>query len=364
MTNAQIPDLFSPFSLGPLMLKNRMIMAPLTRNRAGPGNVPQALNVEYYAQRASAGLIISEGAQVSPVGQGYPATPGIHSAEQIEGWQQVTAAVHERGGLIFLQLWHVGRISHPSLLPQGILPVAPSAVLPAGEAFTEEGMKPFVMPRSLASDEIAGIIEEYRQAARNAQQAGFDGVEIHAANGYLIDQFLRDGTNLRNDRYGGGLENRCRFLLEVTEAVVEVWGADRVGVRLSPVQPFNDMRDSNPQALFSYVAAALNAFDLVYLHVTEMGRDAPGLAGPFFEPGLLRGVWKGIYMTNSGYDRQRAIAAVAEGDADLVAFGVPFIANPDLVERFRRDAPLNLADPDSFYGGGAQGYTDYPFLED
>jgi N-ethylmaleimide reductase len=356
------PGLFTPFRLGPLTLPSRIVMAPMTRNRAGPGNVPQPLNAEYYAQRASAGLILSEASQVSALGQGYPGTPGIHTPEQVAGWRLVTEAVHRRGGRIFLQLWHVGRISHPSLLPNGALPVAPSPVRPAGEAITYEGLKPFVTPRALALEEIPGIVEEYRAGARNAIAAGFDGVEVHAANGYLLDQFLRDGTNQRTDRYGGSIENRARLALEVVEAVCGVWGADRVGIRLSPLQPFNDMRDSDPRATFSHVVAALNAFGLAYLHVTEMGREAPGAAGPAFELQELRRIWRGPYMTNAAYDQARAEAAIAAGEADLVAFGVPYIANPDLPERFARGAPLNAPDLSTFYGGGAEGYTDYPAL--
>jgi N-ethylmaleimide reductase len=265
----QQPDLFAPFDLGPYTLANRMVMAPLTRNRAGPGNVPQALNAAYYAQRASAGLIITEATQVSPQGLGYPDTPGIHSPEQIDGWRRVTEAVHARGGLIFLQLWHVGRISHPSLQPDGAVPVAPSAIRPEGQAATYDGMQDFVTPRALATDEIPGIIDQYRTAARNALSAGFDGVEVHAANGYLLDQFLRDGSNRRDDGYGGPIANRARLLLEVTEAVAKVWGANRVGIRISPVNGFNSMSDSDPDGTFGYVAQALNRFGLAYLHVVE-----------------------------------------------------------------------------------------------
>ncbi len=356
-------DLFTPVQVGPYTLPNRIAMAPMTRNRAGEGNVPQPLNVEHYAQRATAGLIITEATQISPQGVGYPATPGIHSAEQIEGWRHVTDAVHARGGRIFLQLWHVGRISHPSLQPGGVLPVAPSAIRPEGQAFTYEGPKDFVTPRALDISEIPGIIEQYRSGARNALAAGFDGVEIHGANGYLLDQFLRDGSNQRTDAYGGPIENRARLILEVTEAVCSVWGAERVGIRLSPLQPFNDMRDSNPEATFSYVVEQLNRFGLGYLHVTELGKEAPGAAGPAFDLLKLRRIWKGVYMTNAGYDLARANAALAAGAADLVAFGVLFLANPDLPLRFARSAPLNTPDPSTFYGGSAAGYTDYPFLE-
>lgn len=356
-------DLFTPAQVGPYTLPNRIVMAPLTRNRAGEGNVPQPLNVEYYAQRATAGLIITEATQVSPQGVGYPATPGIHSAAQIEGWRRVTDAVHARGGKIFLQLWHVGRISHPLLQPNGALPVAPSAVRPEGQAFTYEGPKDFVTPRALDISEIPGIIEQYRSGAQNAHAAGFDGVEIHGANGYLLDQFLRDGSNRRTDAYGGPIENRARLMLEVTEAVCAVWGAERVGIRLSPLQPFNDMRDANPEATFSYAVEQLNRFGLGYLHVTEAGKDTPGAAGPAFDLRKLRRIWNGVYMTNAGYDLERANATLAAGEADLVAFGVLLLANPDLPLRFARNAALNTPDPATFYGGGAGGYTDYPFLE-
>jgi len=354
---------FSPIQLGPCALKNRMAMAPMTRNRAGLGNVPQPMNAEYYMQRASAGLIITEGSQVAAEAVGYPATPGIHSSEQVAGWNKVTEAVHAEGGRIFLQLWHCGRISHPSLLPGGMLPVAPSAIAPKGEVFTPEGMKPFATPHALTLDEIPGVIEQYRSAARHALEAGFDGVEIHGANGYLLDQFLRDGSNQRSDAYGGSFANRARLILEVIEAVCSEWGADRVGIRLSPLQPFNDMRDSQPEAIFAYVVERINQFGLAYLHVTEMGKDSPGAAGPAFDLATLREIWRGVYITNSGYDLARGNAALVAGFADMIAFGVLFLANPDLPERYARWAPLNKADPATFYGGGEHGYTDYPFLE-
>ncbi len=353
-------DLFTPVQLGRTELANRIVMAPLTRNRAAmPGNLPQDINVTYYAQRAGAGLIITEATPISPMAHGYPALPGIHTDAQVAGWRKVVEAVHARGGKIYLQLWHVGRISHPSLLPGNALPVAPSAIRPAGQAFTYAGLQDFVTPRALETDEISGIVEEYRQAAAHALAAGFDGVEVHAANGYLLDQFLRDGTNRRRDQYGGSIANRTRLLTEVTAAVSKVWGADRVGVRISPVNGFNDMRDSSPQALFNHVAETLGLFNLAYLHVVETGMT--GDAPPFDFTGLRR-AWRGNYMANGGYDKARGNAAIASGHADCVAFGVPFIANPDLVERFRRDAPLNEADPNTFYGGGEQGYIDYPML--
>lgn len=353
-------DLFSPVSLGSIQLQNRIVMAPLTRNRAGAGNVPQAMNVEYYAQRASAGLIITEATPISEMGHGYPATPGIHSAEQVEGWKKVTAAVHAKGGKIVLQLWHVGRISHPSLLPGNALPVAPSALKPAGQAFTYQGLQDFVTPRALELDELPGIVNDYVIATKNALAAGFDGVEIHAANGYLLDQFLRDGTNQRTDQYGGSIENRVRLLLEVTKAVVDVAGADKVGVRISPLNPFNDISDSNPQALFNHVAKSLSTYGLAYLHVVEGGTH--GIPTPPFDFVELRNNFKGAYMANLSYDKAKGNAAIQSGKADCVAYGVPFIANPDLVERFRLDAPLNTADQNSFYGGTEKGYIDYPFL--
>jgi len=356
-------DLFSPLPLGTLILPNRMVMAPLTRNRASREGVPGPLNAEYYRQRASAGLLISEATCISPEGVGYPFTPGIWNDAQVAGWRLVTDAVHGAGGRIYCQLWHVGRVSHPDLQPGGALPVAPSAIAPAGEAFTYEGAKPFVTPRALGIDELPGIVAAYRQAARNALAAGFDGVEVHAANGYLLDEFLRDGSNQRTDAYGGGVDARARLLLEVLGEVCAALGAERVGVRLSPVQPFNDMRDSDPRGTFTRVVQWLDTLGLAYLHVTEMGRDAPGAAGPFFEPLDLRAHWRGVLMTNAGYDKARANAVLADDRADLVAFGVPFLANPDLPARFRRDAPLNAADPGTFYGGGERGYTDYPALE-
>jgi N-ethylmaleimide reductase len=354
-------NLFSPVKLGRTELANRIVMAPLTRNRAAmPGNLPQEINVAYYAQRASAGLIITEATPISPMAHGYPALPGIHSPAQVESWKKVVDAVHAKGGKIYMQLWHVGRISHPSLLPGNALPVAPSAIRPAGQAFTYEGLQDYVTPRALDTDEIPSIVDEYRAAAANALAAGFDGVEVHAANGYLLDQFLRDGTNQRTDHYGGSIAHRTRLLMEVVAAVCKVWGAERVGVRLSPINAFNDMHDSNPQALFNHVAETLNPFGLAYLHVVEIGMTG-GEVQPFDFPELRR-AFKGHYMANGGYDKARGNAAIASGHADCIAYGVPFIANPDLVERFRIDAPLNAADQSTFYGGGEQGYTDYPTL--
>ncbi len=360
------PELFTPVRLGPYRLANRLVMAPLTRNRAGPGGVPQALNAAYYAQRASAGLIVTEASQISPQGLGYPNTPGIHSAEQIAGWRRVTEAVHTRDGRIFLQLWHVGRISHPTLQPDGAfggsLPVAPSAIRPEGQAVTHDGPRDFVTPRALTLAEIPGIIDQYRAAARNALSAGFNGVEVHAANGYLLDQFLRDGSNRRDDAYGGPIAKRARLLLEVTEAVAKVWGATRVGVRISPVNSFNSMSDSDPDATFGHVAQALNRFGLAYLHVVE--RDSSDHASePSYDRRRLRAAFDGPYIANGGYDRLRGDRALASGGADLIAFGKDFLANPDLPERFRRHAPLNQPDPTTFYGGDGRGYTDYPALD-
>ena len=357
-------SLLSPIQIGDLTLKNRMVMAPLTRNRATPGDLsPNDMNVEYYRQRASAGLIISEGSQIGDDALGYPLTPGIHSDKQVAGRKKVTDAVHKAGGLIFMQLWHCGRVSHSSMLPDNMLPLAPSAIKPAGEVYTYEGMKPYETPQAIKTDDIPRIIEQYRHAARCAIEAGFDGVEIHGANGYLLDQFLRDGSNQREDQYGGSIENRARLLLEVTEAVCQIWDPKRVGVRLSPLQPFNDLYDSNPEATFSYTVKALNQFNLGYLHITEMGSEKPGVAGPYFEISSLRALWNGVYMTNSQYDYKTGNEALAEGKADLISFGQLFIANPDLPERFAKKAPLNKPDPDSFYGGDEKGYIDYPFLD-
>ena len=353
-------DLFSPISLGDLTLPNRIIMAPLTRNRAVmPGNTLQAMNVAYYAQRSSAGMIICEAAQVSPEGIGYPATPGIHSKEQVQGWRAVNDAVHAKGGRIFVQLWYCGRISHPDLLPDNQQPVSASPIKPEGDAVTFEGMKPFVEPRALRTDEIPGIVDQYRQAAKRAVEAGFDGVEVHSANGYLLDQFLRDGTNQRDDSYGGSLENRTRLLLEVLSAVLEIWEPSRVGVRISPENSFNDIHDSDPQATFNFVAQALSGKGLGYLHAVE-GDMVSGERS--LEYRQIRDHFDGCYMANCGYDKARAQAAIASGNADMVSFGQLFLANPDLVQRFKTDADLNTPDQDTFYGGDEKGYTDYPTL--
>jgi N-ethylmaleimide reductase len=311
---------------------------------------------EYYEQRASAGLIISEGVVISPQGKGYPNTPGIFTDDQEAEWRKIVDAVHDAGGRLFAQLWHVGRVSHPSLQPDGALPVAPSAIAATGQLYTPEGMKSFVVPRALETREIAGIVEHFRQAAARAKRAGFDGVELHGANGYLIDQFLRDGSNKRTDRYGGSLENRTRFLLEIVEAVSSVYGAERVGVRLSPLGSIHGMHDSAPETTFRYAAGSLRPFGLAYLHVIETRDEA-------FDWRALRSAFGGPYVANGGYDRDGAAAAIRAGDADLVSFGAPFIANPDLVDRFRAGAQLATGDRATYYSGGARGYTDYPTLE-
>lgn len=358
--------LYTPFELSKhLHLRNRFVMAPLTRNRAIHGtDVPHALNAEYYAQRASdAGLIISEATQISPTGKGYAWTPGIYSLEQVQGWKQVTDAVHAKGGAIYLQLWHVGRISHPSLQPGGVAPVAPSAIAPVKQRtfietgeFTEVGM-----PRALKLEEIPGIIDDYRRATRNAMKAGFDGVEIHAANGYLIQQFLSDRSNHRNDQYGGSITNRLRFALEVTEAVIAEIGADHTGIRLSPITTSNDALDSSPASVYFPLVRELNKLHLAYIHVVEGITGGPReLSG--FDFHALRKEFNGAWMVNNGYTFEIATQAVASGYADLVAFGKPYIANPDLSARFKINAALNPLDSATLYGGGAKGYTDYPFL--
>jgi N-ethylmaleimide reductase len=354
--------LLTPVRLGDLELPNRVLMAPMTRRRAAAGNVPTELNATYYAQRASAGLIVTEATQVSPRGVGYPDTPGIHTEAQVQGWRLVTDAVHQRGGRIFLQLWHVGRISHPDLQPGGVLPIAPSAIAPAGQAMTHAGFKDFVTPRALDLAEIPGVVAEFAAGARRAREAGFDGVEIHGANGYLVDQFLRSGSNARIDAYGGPPENRARFLVEVARAVVEAWdGGGRVGVRLSPVNAFNDMRDDDPIGTFSHAAEALNELGLAYLHVVEP-RPVPA-EGPHVTPALRR-AFRGPLVLNGGYDRDSAEAALRAGEGDAVAFAVKFLANPDLPRRLADDAPLNLPDRATMYGGAAAGYTDYPALDE
>jgi N-ethylmaleimide reductase len=362
--------LFEPIKLGRYNLGHRIVMAPLTRSRAlQPGTVPSPLNACYYAQRASAALIISEATQISQQGQGYAWTPGIHSRDQVEGWRLVTDAVHKAGGLIFIQLWHVGRISHPSLQPDGMLPVAPSAIKPAGQAFIEnesgEGeMVPFVTPRALQAVEMPYVIRQYARGARNALNAGFDGVEIHAANGYLLDQFINSSTNHRADEFGGPVGNRARLLMEVVETISEIWGPDRVGVRLSPLGMLNDISDDDPEATFGYIAEKLSKYELAYLHlVNPMLAAMEKRMEP--EPGaqrmldLIRKQYNGTLIIAGGFDRDTAEAWLRQGGANLIAFGRKFIANPDLPERFRERAHLNADDPSTYYGGGAKGYIDY-----
>jgi N-ethylmaleimide reductase len=339
-------------------------MAPLTRNRALPdGDVPHALNAEYYAQRASAGLIISEASQISPEGKGYIQTPGIYSAEQVEGWRLVTDAVHAKGGRMFCQLWHVGRISHVSLQVGGAAPVAPSAIQAKAQTFTATGPADVSPPRALGLDEIPRVVDDYRKAAENAREAGFDGVELHGANGYLIDQFMRDGSNKRTDQYGGSLENRTRLLAEVLAALTAVFPAKRVGVRFSPFSSFGDMSDSDPMAMFAAALERANDAGLGYVHVVE-GETGGPRKFPLDAVALIRSKFSGAYMANNGYDRELAIEAVQTGAADLIAFGRLFLANPDLVERLKQGAPLNEPDQATFYGGDARGYTDYPTLEE
>jgi N-ethylmaleimide reductase len=355
--------LFEPYQLGPLTLPNRLVMAPLTRNRAVEGLVPSPLAAEYYGQRASAGLLVTEASQVSQQGQGYQDTPGIYSKEQVAGWRKVTNRVHERGGRIFIQLWHVGRISHVSLQQDNQPPVAPSAIPAKGKTFVNGTFADVSAPRALALAEIPGIIETFKRATANALEAGFDGVEVHGANGYLLEQFAKDGTNKRTDAYGGSIENRARLMLEVSKVVVAEAGAERTGIRISPVTPANDITDSNPQALYDYIVDHLSALKLVYLHVIEGATGGSREFAPF-DYGSLRRRFKGAYMANNAYDFDLATKVLAADQADLIAFGKPFIANPDLVERLQRGAPLNVPDKATFYGGGAKGYTDYPALDD
>ena len=354
-------DLFSPIKIGNYTLKNRIFMAPMTRCRSVQDNVPNDLMATYYAQRASAGLIISEATQISTQGIGYPCTPGIHTAQQVEGWKKVTQAVHDKDGKIFLQLWHVGRISHSAYL-DGELPVAPSAIKPTGEVYTLEGMKEYETPRALTIEEIKKIVKTYTQCARNAIEAGFDGVEIHSANGYLLDQFLRDGTNLREDEYGGNIENRSRFLFDVIKAVTAEIGAEKTGVRLSPSGTFNDMTDSDPQKHFTYVCEKLNTFDLAYLHIIDALEGDIKHGANVVELSMIRDVYKGVLITNGDYDKERGDATIENDQADAVAFGVLFLANPDLPERFQTNSELNEADPGTFYTQDEKGYTDYPVL--
>lgn len=349
-----MPTLFDPIKIGDLELANRIIMAPLTRCRADPGRVPGDLIAEYYGQRAGAGLIISEATSVTPMGVGYPDTPGIWSAEQIQGWKKVTDTVHAKGGKIVLQLWHVGRISDPIYL-DGQLPVAPSAIKPAGHVSLVRPMKGFETPRALETSEIAGIVEAYRKGAENAREAGFDGVEIHGANGYLLDQFLQTSTNQRTDEYGGTLENRARLMLEVTDAAISVWGPGRVGVHLSPRADLHDMGDTDLADTFGYLARELGKRRIGFICSREKaGEDS---LGP-----QLKELFGGVYIVNESFSKEQGNAWLADGKADAVAFGVSYIANPDLAQRLRQDAPLNEARPELFYAKGAEGFTDYPSL--
>lgn len=350
-------NLFDPLTLGSVSLSNRVVMAPLTRCRAEEGAVPGPLMAEYYVARADAGLIIAESTAISPQAYGWGHTPGIWNDEQVRGWKQVTDAVHAKGGKIFLQLWHTGRVSHPDFL-EGETPVGPSAIAAQGKAYTPQGEKPFVEPRALSREEIGDIVGDFASAARRAMAAGFDGVEIHAANGYLIDQFIRDGSNRREDEYGGSIDNRLRFLTEVTKAVSDAVGADKVGVRLSPQSTYNDMRDSDPAATFTRAAEILDAFGLAYLHTLEPV-STPARVTP-----QMRRVFKGPLITNGGFDAVSADQAVRAGEADAIAFGVAFIANPDLVTRFSKSAALNAPDTSTYYTPGPKGYTDYPRLDE
>src|ERR1700758_4059941 len=356
--------LFEPFKLGPLTLPSRLAMAPLTRNRAvPPGMVPSPLAIEYYGQRASAGLLVTEASQVSQQGQGYQDTPGIYSREQVAAWRKVTDRVHERGGRIFIQIWHVGRVSHDSLQPGGGKPVAPSAIRAKGKTFVNNQFTDISEPRALELSEIPGIVDDFRRGAVNALAAGFDGVEIHGANGYLLEQFAKDGSNKRTDAYGGSIENRARLMLEVAKVVAAEAGAERTGIRISPVTPANDVSDSNPQPLFDHIVNGLDALRRTYIHVIEGATGGPRDIAPF-DYASLRKRFDGAYIANNGYDFELAAKVLAKGAADLIAFGKPVISNPDLVERLKRGAPLNEWDKATFYGGGAKGYTDYPTLSE
>jgi N-ethylmaleimide reductase len=364
VSTSSVSTLFDPLSAGALRLANRIVMAPLTRNRAGPGLVPGPFAAEYYAQRATAGLIIAEATQVSAQAQGYADTPGCYTDEQVAGWKKVTDAVHAKGGTMVVQLWHTGRVSHTSFQQDGAAPVAPSAIRAQTKTFVAgQGFVDVSMPRALDLAEIPGIIADFRNASKHAIEAGFDGVEIHGAHGYLLDAFLRDGTNHRTDRYGGSVENRARLLTEVTAACAAEIGADRLGVRISPVSTAGDSKDSHPQALFNRVVDDLNPIGLAYLHVVE-GDTGGARDNIAFDYAALRARFDGMWMVNNGYTRQMAMDAVSQGRANLVSFGRLFMANPDLVRRLFENAPLNaLMAQETFYGGGAHGYTDYPLLD-
>ncbi|WP_444897860.1 alkene reductase [Microbulbifer sp. SSSA005] len=351
-------NLFQSFDLAGLQLSNRVVMAPMTRNRADAQGVVTPMMVTHYQQRASAGLIITESSPISAQGIGYPCTPGIYTTEQVSGWRKLTQAVHQAGGKIFIQLQHCGRISHPTLQPDGDTPVSASAVKPVGQAVTYEGKKDFVLPRSLESSEIPKIVEQFGFAAQMAKEAGFDGVEIHGANGYLIDQFLRDGTNQRGDLYGGNIKNRMRLLNEVIDSVMAAWPLNSIGVRLTPENCFNSMSDSDPQNHFEYLLQQLSFRNIAYVHILE-GDMMKKERDVNYQ--LLRERFKGVYIANNGYDLERAQTSLKENKADLIAFGTPFLANPDLVYRLKQGMPLNPADHSTFYGGDEKGYNDYPF---
>jgi N-ethylmaleimide reductase len=357
------PQIFTPTRIGAIEVANRVAMAPLTRSRADRSGVHTPLAIEYYRQRASAGLIVAEATNISQQGRGYAFTPGIYTDAHVEAWRPVTEAVHAEGGKIVLQLWHVGRMSHASLQAGGETPVAPSAIQAGGAVFTESGDQPPSMPRALETSEIPALIDDYRNAARKAKEAGFDGVEVHGANGYLLEQFLRDSTNRRTDAYGGSIENRARLPIEVVTAVAEIWGADRVGVRLSPLSTAigDTPLDSDPQATYGYFAAQLGKLGLAYLHAIE-GQTRGENAAAAFDYKALHAAFGGQYIANNSYDRGLAIDAVASGHADMVSFGRPFVGNPDFVERLRRDAPIFEAPASAYYGGGAEGYTDFTAL--
>lgn len=352
--------LFSPFQFHDLTLKNRIVMGPLTRCRAGKDDCPLPMHAVYYAQRATAGLIISEATQISQQGKGYAHTPGIYTNKQISAWLETTNAVHKHGGKIFCQLWHVGRISHPDLQPNHERPVAPSALQPRGQALTETGFKPFEMPRALETIEIPNIVAQYAHAAECALKAGFDGVEIHAANGYLLDQFIRSNTNLRKDQYGGTVQNRIRILIEIIEAILKIWPSNRIGIRLSPVSTFNDMCDANPFMTFSTLIEAINPYHLSYIHCIEgTARDKRPSPDEFDFP-KLRNQFNGLYIANNLYNLELAVKALSNNDADLICFGRDFIANPDLVYRLEHQIPLQKAPIETWYGGDEKGYTDWP----
>jgi len=360
-TNMTHP-LFAPYQLGDLTLPNRIVMVPLTRNRANlDGDTPSAMHADYYAQRATAGLIISEGAQISAQGKGYFRTPGIYTEAQVAAWRKITEAVHQRRGRIFCQLWHVGRMSHTSFQPDGAAPVAPSAIKADAQTFAEGGMIDVSIPRAVETVEISEVIEDYRRAAACAKRAGFDGIELHAANGYLLDQFFREASNKRQDDYGGSVENRTRIHADILDALIKIWPAGRIGVRYSPFSHAGDAQPNNPMDTYLHLIEQANAAGVAYVHLIE-GETGGERTANFHDLKTLKDAVSGVYMANNGYDRRMALDAVTNGNADLICFGRPFIANPDLVSRLEKDAPLNTPNPDTFYGGDREGYTDYPFL--